>query len=95
MTPAEARQEAETEEADLLAVMSTPSGRRLFFAFIERAGVTAGAFDPNPHTMAFLEGRRSVGIDLLQRLQQSTPQEYLKMMIEAAQTAAERNLKQR
>lgn len=95
MTPAEAREAAETEEADLLSVMSTPSGRRLFFALIERAGVTGGAFDPNPHTMAFLEGRRSVGIELLQRLQQTVPQEYLKMVIEAAQTAAERNLKQR
>jgi hypothetical protein len=93
VTPEEAKREADLEEADLLGVMSTPGGRRLFFALIERSGVMGGAFDRDPGTMAFLEGRRSVGIELVQRLQMTTPKEYLRMMTEAAQTAVERSMK--
>lgn len=93
MTPEEAKRLKEMEEADLLGVMSTPGGRRLFFALLERSGVMAGAFDRDAGVMAFLEGRRSVGIELVQWLQAATPKEYLRMMTEAAQTAVERSMK--
>lgn len=90
---ADARREVELEEADLKEIMSSPAGRRTFFAWLERCGVMASSFDSNAHTMAFLEGRRSMGIEMLQRIQAVTPAEYLQMMVEHAKTAAERALK--
>lgn len=97
MTPEEQKEEAKTdlmlEESDMRELMSKPAGRRVFFAWLERCGVMASAFDSNPHTMAFLEGRRSMGVEMLQRLQEMTPKEYLEMMVEAAKAAAEKALK--
>lgn len=90
---AEAERQANVELSDLHEIMSTPAGRRLLYALIDRCGVFGSAFDKDTHTMAFLEGRRSVGIDFTQQLQEAVPEFYLQMIVEHAKRAAEYSMK--
>lgn len=80
---------ADLELADLRTFVSTAAGRRFLWALISRTGVFASAFDTEALRMAFIEGRRSVGVDLLQMLQVKVPEGYLAMVQEAAKAVAE------
>lgn len=88
MTPAEKLQ-AELEVADTKTVMGTPAGRRWVWALLDASGVWADTFQESPTLHARAAGRRSMGLDVMARLQRTVPFEYLAMVREAAQTAAD------
>jgi len=65
------RKELRRERAylgSLRDVMGTPSGRLVVEALLTRVGVWKSTFNRDPMTMAYDEGRRSVGVELLKEL---------------------------
>lgn len=70
-------------KSDLGWVMSTPQGRRFIFDLIERrCGVFSASYTGNSETY-LKEGKRLVGIDLMEEVQQEFSNEYVQMTSEA------------
>lgn len=62
-------------------VLRTPAGRILFLerdrGLVARSGIYATTFAPDALTMAFKEGRRNFGLELLNLLAEADEQAYL------------------
>lgn len=79
--PVQARREQDAEQAkrdaieanaDLAWLMSDKRGRRFMWRLLGGLGVYRQSFDPSStHNTAFLEGQRSVGLLLIDRLHQA------------------------
>lgn len=61
------------------AAMSTKSGREMIFSILDLCQLQVSSFNTNALSMAFAEGRRSVGLDLQGALD---PDLYLLMLKE-------------
>lgn len=72
-------------DEDLRSVLSTPSGRRFMWSLIDgRAGVHGASFaGEQTHEAAYAEGKRAVGVLLLQDCRRVASSEYLHMLAEA------------
>lgn len=70
------------EKDDILAIMRLRSGRRFLSRLISESGVEGSAFDKNPTTHALNEGRRQLGIYLVEELKECAPLEYVTMIKE-------------
>lgn len=68
---------------DLKAVLDTAPGRRLVWSILASAGVYGRSFTGDALASAFNEGRREVGIALLEQIETEQPGAYLTMMREA------------
>jgi|GEM_PF-682563 len=79
---------------DMLAVMRTPEGRRFVHGLLGLCGLRESAWRPGGDDAArqqdFTLGRQSVGIDLLQNIEQHASDETELMMREARAAAAEK-----
>jgi hypothetical protein len=75
-------------------LMNTMAGRAFIYGKLERAHVFATSFSPNALTMAFAEGERSRGLELLSDIMTYCPEQYVPMMREAngRYTATERSV---
>lgn len=76
------------EQEDLESVLSIAPGRRLLWSLIERSGAFGASYSPDTHEMAYTEGRRSTGLELLLRIQQRTPNRWLEMLSETMEARA-------
>jgi hypothetical protein len=72
----------EQVRGDLLAVMETREGRRFVWKLIGDAGVFRQSFAQDALSTAFNEGRRSHGLELLDRAQNEAPELFLKAQSE-------------
>jgi hypothetical protein len=63
-------------------VMSSALGREFIYELVTSANLFCTTFNPEFGTMAFNEGRRSVGLQILSQLQAHVPQQYDLMMRE-------------
>lgn len=64
------------QDADMRAVLSTPEGRRFFFRLLDGVcNLHGGTFTGNSQTF-HLEGRRSVGVELLKEAQGVAPEAW-------------------
>ncbi|OAM43494.1 hypothetical protein A7Q01_00095 [Eikenella sp. NML96-A-049] len=70
-------------QSDILALMKLAAGRRVVWRLLEQAGVWRSVFNPEPVRMAFAEGRRNLGLWLLDWVMRECPDEYDLMMREA------------
>jgi hypothetical protein len=72
-------------EQDLRELVRLPAGRRFLWALIdERADLTTTTFcGADTHRSAYLEGRRSIGVDLVNQLRRVAPSDYVHMVGEA------------
>lgn len=59
-------------------LMSTPSGREIVSCILDLTGVHAPTFDTNALAMAYREGRRGVGLELMSMLDAESYQLLLK-----------------
>lgn len=84
-----ARLRQETEEADYRWLMSTAQGRRIVWRMLERSGVYRSSFSSDAMVMAFNEGNRNSGLALLATVSNLSPAEYVEMMKEATNDAAD------
>lgn len=85
-----AQQEADAEKArrrareveDLKWLAGHPQGRRIAWRLLEQAGVFRSTFNTNAMTMAMSEGRRTLGLFLLDELMEVAPEVLTRMMQE-------------
>jgi hypothetical protein len=83
MLRAEDERLADRVRSDLVAVLSTPEGRRFVWDLLdEKAGTFGPSFVGEPHSTSYNEGRRSVGLGLLVRCQQHAPDLYVQALQE-------------
>jgi len=70
-------------DADIRAVMETQAGRRVVWWLLDGvAGLHGPSFAGEATATAYNEGRRSVGIDVMQAVQRLTKPAYLLMVEE-------------
>lgn len=74
--------------ADMQWLMANPAGRRLVWGWLEDAGVYRQTFSPNALEMAFAEGKRYRGNELLTEVLAYASEHYLQMTREHSPTAA-------
>lgn len=79
-----AKDREEQQEADLLAVLATPAGRRLLWDQIGRCRVFVTSFHTEALVFAHNEGRRAAGVELMTRIIEIDPKAWLLMQQEAA-----------
>lgn len=69
---------------DIRAVLSTESGKRFVWKYLELCGLHRTSYTENPHTTMFLEGRRDIGLRLLADITEADPLKYVEMMSKKA-----------
>jgi hypothetical protein len=72
----------ENEENDVKWLMSSKRGRRIVWRLMDRAGVFRSSFNTNSMSMAFAEGNRNYGLQLLGIIHTQCPELYPVMMKE-------------
>lgn len=70
-------------EEDWQQQMASPHGRRVVWHLLNRAGTFGPSFDERAAVMAYVEGRRSVGLELMAYLQRNHRAAYVQMHREA------------
>lgn len=65
-------------------VLSTTKGRAVMWHLIGVAGIYRSTIEPNKNIF-FLEGRRSIGLEILNKIEKLEPEFLVKMMLEANQ----------
>ncbi len=78
------KQLSTSEEDDIAWLMSTESGRRFVWRALEQCGVFRISFSTNALQMAFAEGNRNYGNNLLSMVTSICPEKYSVMMKENA-----------
>ena len=74
---------AERERQDVVrALLQHPSGRAWYLSILERCHMFAASFSKNALEMAFAEGERNVGLQLLNDIMIACPERYVEMMRE-------------
>lgn len=69
-------------DADLRAVLGTEAGRRFVWRLIDGSGVFSQSYAGEALANAFNEGRRAVGIALMQESQTVSSRLYVEMLAE-------------
>lgn len=77
-----AKIERETEVEDLKWLMGSKRGRRIAWKQLDRAGVFRLSFNTNSMQMAFNEGNRNAGLQLLAMINTHCPEQYQAMLEE-------------
>src|SRR5690554_2902775 len=75
------------EQDDTRWLMSTKRGRRIIWRLLEVSGVYRLSFDRDAMSMAFNEGNRNFGNQLLAEITRLCPERYLEMLKEHKQHA--------
>lgn len=70
---------------DFLSIMGTVQGRRFVCSLMGESGMFRGMYSPDHSEMAFREGRRQIGLKLLDDCNTICPDLYNKMMGESNQ----------
>ena len=67
------------DSEDLRAIFPTREGTRFFSRLLELCGVFRVSYDPDVCAMAFKEGQRNVGLQILHALEEVDPQARQKL----------------
>lgn len=73
---------SEIERSDIEWLMNDERGRRIARGLLIKSGIWHSSFDTNALLMAFREGARSSGLELLARIDRHTPDKYQLMLQE-------------
>lgn len=76
------KQKLEQDLNDWKAILSTPHGRRVMWGILAKANIYQLSFNVAEHAMYFNEGRRSLGLDLLFKINTVMPDAWLLMQKE-------------
>ena len=92
-TRAQAERRQQQRDNDVRAVLATPEGRRfLWWLLDDLCGLHSSAFGGDMPVLTFLEGRRNVGVALMQHAQALAPDEYVLSLQEHVAAAKEEAL---
>lgn len=70
---------ADQVKNDARAVMSTHEGRRFAWYLLSQAGIYRSSYSSDPLAMAYNEGQRNNGLQLMALLTAHCPEQYAKM----------------
>lgn len=73
---------ATREQEDLRKVLETVSGRRVLWSILDASGVYGLSYTGEAMSTGFNEGRRQIGITLLQKIEDLAPGSFLMMQRE-------------
>lgn len=73
--------------SDVREILALPSGRRLFWKYLTECGIFKSSFTGN-NTTFFNEGKREVGLRLLNDMTEAVPEAFLLMQQEEAKRDA-------
>lgn len=92
-----AAQERDEEQLkkDVAALMATGAGRRIVWRLLEETHIYQTCYRDNPLQMARAEGRREIGLMLLDWITTQTPEHYFTMQQEALHERRERDARNR
>ena len=86
---AEAKKAAEKEKLerqkdlwDIKKILKIPEGRRLIWRLMSRAGICRNPFDANNSIQSFNSGRMSIGLEILQDINEANPAAFAQMQNE-------------
>lgn len=92
----QARQlDLEQLQSDVEVLMQSGAGRRIVWRLLETTHVYQTCYRDNPLQMARAEGRREIGLMLLDWITTHTPEHYFTMQKEAHDERRERDARQR
>lgn len=77
------RMAAESEASDIRWLMESEQGRRIVWRLLNRTGVFRSSFSSDALAMAFAEGNRNIGLQLLAQVHELCPDLYPEMVREA------------
>lgn len=77
------RMAAESEASDIRWLMESEQGRRIVWRLLNRTGVFRSSFSSDALAMAFAEGNRNTGLQLLAQVHELCPDLYPEMVREA------------
>jgi hypothetical protein len=68
---------------NLRGVLKSPQGKEVIYELLTRCGVFRISYGPGaePADVAYLEGRRSIGLQFMDELLEATPEAYMQMML--------------
>lgn len=81
------RHKRDTEVKDMHFLLSSVEGRRFLWKYLGIAKINSTSFRLNPHEMAYFEGKRSVGLQIMADIMEAHPEAYIQMMKEAGEAA--------
>lgn len=74
----------EQELNDLRTVLGVPAGRRLLWRILLECHILGPSWRPESgRHMAFIEGERNIGLWLARELEQTAPEAFAKLMLDA------------
>ena len=73
--------------SDIKKVVDMPEGRRYIWSVLSRCGVMQASMRASPYDTAFMEGRRDIGLQLMNDLMEAVPEAYDKMRREDTSNA--------
>ena len=71
------------DQSDIIEVLSSPVGRRFVMAILSKCGMYTTSYRGGNNVVydtIFLEGQRSIGVQLLLEIQEADPEAYIKML---------------
>ena len=74
--------------ANIREVMKLRAGREFIWAILAECGIYNDCFTGNSHGM-YLEGRRSIGLNILEMLEQADPTIYPRLLLEKQEQEAD------
>ncbi len=82
--------QAQQAKLDLQEVLRHEHGRRVVWRWLGSAGIYTTTYRRDSNSTEFNEGRRSLGLEILDAIQQADPDAYIRMQQEALEAARTR-----
>lgn len=76
------KRKRDRELGDVRRILSVPEGRRLFWRLLSGAGVFRASFTLNSVQTAYNEGRRDIGLWMLEEINQADPNAFAQLQRE-------------
>lgn len=76
------KRRAERDRSDLKKVLEMPEGRRFLWKLMSGSRVFSSIFTNNALEMSFREGRRTIGLEILQQITNASPDALTRMQKE-------------
>lgn len=80
------------DTADFLALMNTQHGRRFMWSLLSKCNLFATSFNPHGGLMNIAEGKKQIGYQYLEKINQLCPDLYALMTQEANEAVRNRQL---
>ena len=75
----ESKRKRDRELSDIRKIVAMPEGRRFIWRVLTRAGIYTPSFAVEQSIMSFNEGKRNIGLFILEDLMRAKPEAFMQM----------------